>query len=135
MIARIFFFRAAPVFFHLLLFGCRGGTSTGLDAGPEDTGISLVVQSTPEGATILLDGEYVGTTPDTLTELAQGNYVLGLSLSGYSDYSTHLVIRDSTVGPVAATLSALCSGQVIGDPARPAEIEFTDLNPGDRRVV
>ncbi|MGE5682456.1 MAG: PEGA domain-containing protein [Bacillota bacterium] len=47
---------------------------------------SIFVRSNPSGAQILLNGNYTGKiTPDTLTDLSNGSYVVTLRLNGYYD--------------------------------------------------
>jgi PEGA domain len=58
---------------------------------PPTTG-SLVVYSSPPGASILIDGIYYGATPDTVTGVPEGNHILRLSLSGYYDYEGSIYV-------------------------------------------
>ena len=53
--------------------------------GVPDTG-SMLIYSSPSGASILIDGIYHGTTPGNLTGISQGNHILRLTMSGYYDY-------------------------------------------------
>jgi hypothetical protein len=60
----------------------------------------VMVYSSPTGASILIDGNYLGTTPGKVTGIPAGNHILRLSLSGYYDYegSIYVVPGDTTQG-------------------------------------
>jgi hypothetical protein len=51
---------------------------------PVNTG-AIFAQSTPDGASIYLNGAYQGTSPVTITDLVPGTYTLKATLSGYAD--------------------------------------------------
>ena len=51
----------------------------------ETTG-SLMIYSSPTGASILIDGVYSGTTPKIVNGMPAGNHILRLELSRYYDY-------------------------------------------------
>lgn len=53
---------------------------------------SVMVYSSPTGASILIDGVYCGTTPKNVDGVPAGNHILRLSLSGYYDYEGSLYI-------------------------------------------
>ena len=57
----------------------------------ETTG-SVMVYSSPAGASILIDGIYVGTTPGNVNGVPAGNHILRLSLSGYYDYEGSIYV-------------------------------------------
>ncbi len=56
-------------------------------SGPAQSGKyrCIFAQSTPDGASIYLNGAYQGTSPVTITDLAPGTYTLKATLSGYAD--------------------------------------------------
>jgi signal peptidase I len=60
----------------------------------------VMVYSSPTGASILIDGNYFGTTPGKVNGIPAGNHILRLSLSGYYDYegSIYVVPGDTTQG-------------------------------------
>jgi hypothetical protein len=68
-------------------------------AETETTG-SLMVYSSPTGASILIDGVYSGITPETINGVPAGNHILRLVLSGYYDYegSIYIVPGQSSQG-------------------------------------
>jgi PEGA domain len=61
---------------------------------------SVMVYSSPTGANILIDGQYVGTTPGNINGVPGGNHILRLTLSGYYDYegSIYVVPGQTTRG-------------------------------------
>jgi hypothetical protein len=61
---------------------------------------SVNVYSSPNGASILIDSHYSGTTPKTVNGVAAGNHMLRLELSGYYDYegSLYVVPGQTAVG-------------------------------------
>lgn len=65
-----------------------------------ETSGSVVVYSSPAGASILIDGVYAGTTPRTVNGVPAGPHILRLSLSGYDDYegSIYIVPGETTQG-------------------------------------
>jgi hypothetical protein len=54
---------------------------------------TLMIESYPEGAEIVLDRTSRGTTPRTLT-LPEGSHTLVLRMAGYQDYTTSVFTRD-----------------------------------------
>jgi len=59
---------------------------------------SLVINTTPSGAQILLDGNNVGTAPVTRTNLAAGNHTINATLDGYIPVEVQVrVIADQSV--------------------------------------
>lgn len=67
---------------------------------PSATTGDIMVYSSPTGANILIDGNYLGTTPGKVTGIPAGNHILRLSLSGYYDYegSIYVVPGETTQG-------------------------------------
>jgi hypothetical protein len=65
----------------------------------ETTG-SVMVYSNPNGASILIDGNYLGTTPGKVSGIPAGNHILRLTMSGYYDYegSVYVVPGQTTQG-------------------------------------
>jgi hypothetical protein len=60
----------------------------------------VMIYSSPTGASILIDGNYLGTTPGKVNGIPAGNHILRLSLSGYYDYegSIYIVPGQTTQG-------------------------------------
>jgi hypothetical protein len=85
----------------------------------------LRVSSTPSGAAVYVNGNFVGTTPaDSLldvTDLTPGTATVVLKKSGYQDYSTMAVIEAGKLVQVFATLQP----GTVPPPVATAEITST----------
>jgi hypothetical protein len=62
-------------------------------ANLEATAASIDINSTPSGATVLLNGEAMGVTPIVLKDLDAGDYTLELKFEGYAPYSEKLTLN------------------------------------------
>ncbi len=82
------------------------------ETGPETTG-NITVISSPAGASILIDGIFIGNTPGTVSGVPAGNHILRLSLSGYTDYEGSIYIIPGKTNQAYGTLHPR-------DPADPA---------------
>ena len=76
---------------------CEGQIQTG----------SIYVTSTPSGANLYLDGDYLGTTPKTINEASVGNHALNLTKSGYHPYTTSVNVVAGQTTNVNATLTLI----------------------------
>ncbi|MEN6609935.1 MAG: PEGA domain-containing protein [Methanoregulaceae archaeon] len=65
---------------------------------------NITVASSPLGASILLDGTYLGTTPANVSSIAQGNHIIRLTMSGYYDYEGTIYVTPERTTPVFGTL-------------------------------
>ena len=63
----------------------------------------LVVESLPPGARVVVDGEFVGTTPARL-DVAIGRHVVIIEIDGYPAWSTTVAVTETEGGHVAASL-------------------------------
>ena len=72
---------------------------------------TVVVYSSPIGASILIDGEYLGTTPANLTGIRQGNHILRLTQSGYYDYEGSIYVIPGETAHAFGTLPPLSQVQ------------------------
>ena len=87
----------------LLLGG--GNEEPGPSPTPTPTTGSFQINSNPDGATILLNGNDTGrTTNATITDLSPGSYVIGLIKEGYEDYEDTSSIVAGQTETVSATL-------------------------------
>ena len=70
--------------------------ATTLNPIPSETSLqttgSVMVYSSPIGASVLIDGVYYGTTPANLTGIQQGNHIIRLTQSGYYDYEGSIYV-------------------------------------------
>lgn len=71
-----------------------------LSTTAEGTTGEVMVYSSPTGASILIDGNYLGTTPGKVNGIPSGNHILRLTMTGYYDYegSIYVVPGDTTQG-------------------------------------
>jgi hypothetical protein len=81
-------------------------TSTGSVSSEQSYG-NVTVHSSPSGASILIDGVYGGTTPVTVTNIAQGNHIIRLTLSGYYDYEGTIYVIAGQTASAFGTLPPL----------------------------
>nr|WP_319375246.1 PEGA domain-containing protein [uncultured Methanoregula sp.] len=66
---------------------------------------SISVSSTPSGANVYVDNEYKGLTPVTLTNIANGNRVVLVRLTGYQDWSQSVSVLGNS-NSLSSTLLA-----------------------------
>jgi PKD repeat protein len=79
--------------------------SPGTTILPSGTG-SLIIQSTPTGANVYLDGEGRGMTPLTLRNVTPGTHRLLLTSSGFSDYQETIQLSAGSQHTVTAQMVA-----------------------------
>jgi hypothetical protein len=82
------------------------GTGPGPTISPAGTG-SLLVNSIPPGASILLDGVAKGVTPRTISGVQPGVYTLVLEKEGYADYEKNVTVSAGRTTMVTGTLQPL----------------------------
>ncbi|MDD8026876.1 MAG: SUMF1/EgtB/PvdO family nonheme iron enzyme [Acidobacteriota bacterium] len=69
---------------------------------------SINCQSTPDGATVYLDGGDKGCWTDTtIGKIAPGNHTVTLLLVGYEDYTRSVTVKAGEIAQIDATLTAL----------------------------
>jgi hypothetical protein len=68
---------------------------------------SIIVYSSPTGASILIDGVYSGTTPKTVNVIPAGNHILRLELSGYYDYEGSIYVVPGQMAQGYGTLQPM----------------------------
>ena len=68
---------------------------------------SLIVESRPTGATVLINGRPAGTTPVTLGDLAPGSYTVQLQLADFRPISTTVRVVAGERARVAASLTSV----------------------------
>ena len=69
------------------------GKKTSVSATLTTSTGSININSTPSGATIVLDETTRGTTPANLTGLSVGSHILVLKKSGYNDYQAAVTVN------------------------------------------
>ena len=81
------------------------GKTTSITATLITSGGSISINSTPTGATIVLDGTINGITPANLTGISEGSHFLVLKKTGYSDYQAAVTVNSGKTTNVSANLS------------------------------
>jgi hypothetical protein len=74
-------------------------------AGPKAAMGELSVSSTPLGANVFVDNNFVGITQLTLKEIPAGSHVVTVRLTGYQDYETTTPVNAGATSTIAAGLS------------------------------
>ncbi len=67
------------------------------------TGV-LQIESRPAGATVVLDGKTVGTTPLAISEVAAGSHAIRLELPGYNRWTASVRVVAGERNRIAASL-------------------------------
>ncbi|OPX65058.1 MULTISPECIES: PEGA domain-containing protein [unclassified Methanoregula] len=73
------------------------------ESAPSGTG-SLSVSSSPSGANILVDNNFIGISPLTAHDIAVGEHLVTFRMDGYQDYSTSALVNAGTTSTVSAAL-------------------------------
>ncbi len=64
----------------------------------------LDLQSVPDGASLMVNGEYLGVTPRTITGLSPGNYSVAFSRYGFMEQSAQVLVEPGKITRLAVTL-------------------------------
>jgi hypothetical protein len=83
----------------------QSGESQEITATLPPTLGSLIVNTTPPGARIMVDGRDTGTSPATVTGLVPGNHNLTITKDGYTPSGQQVGITAGITLPVMVTLS------------------------------
>lgn len=93
----------------------------------------LTVLSTPDGASVLIDGRAIGQTPFT-GELALGRHRVELELPGYRDVGRELTLGPNSARDLNVALDAAPPpAQAEGARSRPNPASSTNERDGERR--
>jgi hypothetical protein len=71
---------------------------------PAETG-SLIINTTPTGASVMVDGRDAGLSPVTLAGLAPGNHTIAITRDGYTPVTRQVEIIAGTAVPVTVVLT------------------------------
>jgi hypothetical protein len=66
---------------------------------------TLFVNSTPKGATVIIDDIVAGSTPATFKNITPGDHIVTLTLSGYDDYTETVSVMSDTTSTVNVDLA------------------------------
>ncbi|MDO9325425.1 MAG: PEGA domain-containing protein [Methanoregula sp.] len=73
--------------------------------GPKAGVGEVSVSSTPAGANVMIDNNFVGITPLTLKDISAGSHVITIELTGYQDYEVTTAVNAGATSTVVAGLS------------------------------
>ena len=65
------------------------------------------ISSTPTGASIYVDSEYMGTTPDIIEDLAEGYHKVSLVKAGYNDWGKLVKVTSGDTTSIEADLETI----------------------------
>jgi len=77
--------------------------------GPKPGNGELSVSSTPSGANVFIDNNFVGITPLTIKEIPAGSHVVIVRLAGYQDYQITTTVNAGATSTVVAGMSPVTS--------------------------
>lgn len=83
---------------------------------------SIDISSTPSGASIYVDSEYVGTTPDTVDDLTTGSHKVSLVKAGYNDWAKIVRVTEDDITTIDADLDVI----TLVTTARPTTVATTE---------
>jgi hypothetical protein len=84
------------------------GSVSEVVASLEQQSGGLLINTSPEGAQVMIDGGYAGISPLTITSIATGNHTLNVSAAGYisQELPVHVIVNTtSTVDLVLVPVS------------------------------
>ncbi len=88
---------------------------------------TLVIESTPPGAAIIMSKKVVGVTPKTLTNMKASKYTVLLKLDGHEDYTGIVRVKAAETATLQANLVAIYKAPPPPEPepVKPAEPKVT----------
>ncbi len=107
---------------------------------------TLVVQSTPPGATVFVDGRDEGVTPLSIERIGQGQRDVSLQLPGYRPYRRTVVIQAADTSRVDAEMVPIPGGlrvvavprdsrvYINGEFEGEAPVEIEEISPGSHSI-
>lgn len=105
-----------------------GGPSISVDTPSQPGGMDL--QSVPDGASLVVNGEYRGKTPLTLSDLAPGTYAVTFSRFGYSDLSLNVPVTQGKIAEVKAILRPESGTLAVNSTPAGARVLFDGTDAG-----
>lgn len=87
-------------------------------------GSTISIDSTPQGAAIMIDGSPAGATPLRGSPISAGSHTVVLSLAGYTDYTTTVEVATGKSVSVSYSLIATSHGPIIIEP-----VELQKITP------
>jgi hypothetical protein len=86
---------------------------------------SIDISSSPTGASIYVDGSYIGTTPGSADNLVEGSHRVLLQKTGYSDWAKMVKVTEGDTTIVDADLAAVTTAPTTVPTTIPATVKTT----------
>jgi hypothetical protein len=93
------------------------------------------LQSVPDGASLMVNGEYHGKTPLTISDLSPGDYAVTFSRFGYRDLSVKVPVEQGKIAEVTATLQKITGTLVVSSTPPGARVLLDGVDRGLSPVV
>jgi hypothetical protein len=106
--------------------GISDGSGT---SGPLQPG-SIEFNAVPDGTSVVINNEYKGMTPLTVSNLSPGTYTITLSHFRYAALSVPVIVRAGTVSEVNATLVALTGSLFVNTTPAGAQLMLDGIAAG-----
>jgi TonB family protein len=90
---------------------------------------TLVIESSPDGAFIVMSNKVVGVTPKTLPNTKAGKYNITLKKDGYQDFTGQVRVKQDQTAKMTANL-AIIPKVVVAPPPEPVKPKEPELRPG-----
>lgn len=90
---------------------------------------TLVIESSPDGAFIVISNKVVGVTPKTLANTKAGKYNITLKKDGYQDYTGTVRVKQDQTAKMNAALTQIPK-VVVSPPPPPVKPKEPGLKPG-----
>ena len=84
---------------------------------------TLVIDSTPQGAFIVINNRVIGVTPKKLENTKTGKYAITLKKDGYQDYSESIRVKDGQTAAVNAQLVEIPKAVVVQEKPKEPEVK------------
>lgn len=105
-----------------------GEPSIAVDTPAQPGGMDL--RSVPDGASLVVNGEYRGKTPMTISDLAAGTYNVTFSRFGFVEVSTPVLVQPGKLSEVNATLLPRTGTLVVATSPAGARIRIDGADAG-----
>jgi len=105
-----------------------GKPSISIDTTVQPGGMDL--QSVPDGASLVINGEYRGKTPLKISGLSPGNYAVTFSRFGFMDMSIPVPVEQGKIAEVKATLQPKTGTLVVNSTPPGARVLLDGVNAG-----
>jgi len=99
------------------------------DLKPKGASGSVLVESEPVGATVILDGVALGQTPVRVPAMAPGMYALLLDLAGHEEQLAELTVKARKESKVRVTMTAMASLRVTAGEGFESATVYVDGRP------